>query len=192
MDPSVNEDLASTPKSGGESQVEVAAPFLSTRRLLLVLSLAALVALVVGAAVATRYSASATRRRAEDAARRAIAAAVESATRSASANDLDGALRHVSTRAVALRELVDANRHSTQISSLELQTLSIDSLNVDVEPPRATISLSAVAAGKARVWPLPTALPFYLKIELSDLAMERESDGEWRALDGYVAHVSAP
>ena len=189
----MKEDLASPSKSGGESPVEVAAPLLSARRLLLVLSLAALVALVVvGAAVATRYSASAARRRAEDAARRAIAATVESATQSASANDLDGALRFVSTRAVALRELVDANRHSTQISSVELQTLSIDSLNVDAEPPRATISLSAIATGKAHVWPLPTSLPFYLKIELSDVAMERESDGEWRALDGYVAHVSSP
>ena len=144
------------------------------------------------AVISTRYSPSAQRRRAEEQARAEIVKAVESAAITAGANDLEGALRHLSTRAVALRELVDANRDSTRISSVELTTLSVDSLDVDAEPARATISLSAIASGRSRVWPFPTPLPFRLKIELSDVALERESDGEWRALDGCAARVSAP
>ena len=190
MDPSLNEAIASPIKSANESPGEVAASFLSARRLLLILLLVAL--LVVGFFVATRYSPSAMRRRAENKARDAIGAAVESATARANANDLDGALRHLSTRAVALRELVDSNRHTTQISSVELQTFSVESLDVEAEPARATISLSVVASGKTRVWPFPTPFPFHLKIDISDVALERESDGEWRALDGCVARVSAP
>lgn len=190
MDPSLTETIAPTNESERESPGEVAASFLSARRLLLILFLIAL--LVGGLFTAARYSPSAMRRRAEDKARNAIAATVESAAKSANANDFDGALRHVSTRAVALRELVDANRHSTQISSVELKTLAVDSLDVDAEPARATISLSAVASGKTRVWPFPTPLPFRLQIELSDVALERESDGEWRALDGFAARVSSP
>ena len=190
MDPSLNEAIAPTNESERESPGEVAASFLSARRLLLILSLIALLA--GGYFVATRYSPSAQRRRAEEQARAEIVKAVESAAITAGANDLEGALRHLSTRAVALRELVDANRDSTRISSVELTTLSVDSLDVDAEPARATISLSAIASGRSRVWPFPTPLPFRLKIELSDVALERESDGEWRALDGCAARVSAP
>ena len=190
MDPSLNEAIAPTNESSRESPNEVAASFLSARRLLLILSLIAL--LVGGYFVALRYSPSAQRRRAEEQARAEIVKAVESAAITAGANDLEGALRHLSTRAVALRELVEANRDSTRISSVELTTLSVDSLDVDAEPARATISLSAIASGRSRVWPFPTPLPFRLKIELSDVALERESDGEWRALDGCAARVSAP
>ena len=75
MDPSLNEAIASPIKSANESPGEVAASFLSARRLLLILLLVAL--LVVGFFVAARYSPSAMRRRAENKARDAIGAAVE-------------------------------------------------------------------------------------------------------------------
>ena len=115
-----------------------------------------------------------------------IRATVESAAQAFEENDVEKGVGYFSQEARMMRQQAWKHMSSAELERVKISNFQVEEIN-RYKSPRA-----AIASGRSRVWPFPTPLPFRLKIELSDVALERESDGEWRALDGCAARVSAP